>query len=1162
MKTKKSHFDSGKLLLAIFFLTLFAGLKAQETQSIIIPQPTPAPNPDLIPACGLDIIFVMDESGSIAGSGDATNVVTQARNGATELLTALVGTNSRVAVVEFNLHARRAVVGGTTAYQVVDATTLPDFTDYLNANNGGTDAENYDPANAGNQGWTNWEAALNEVEDVLTNEMHAPLVLFFTDGKPTAYYDSQGGTQSGSGAEAQALSDAIGAANAVKALGTHIFIVGLPNPDLGEANCQAVTGPDRYLDQQPDFTKGDYTISSSQTLENDLRAIAGLVCRADLRLSKSVYPAVACSGSTVEFTIIVTNDGLEDATGVEAKDYLPSGYTYVSDDGGASTTESGGVITWSIGNLDNGNSATLHITATVNAGGNYKNVAEVTASDLDDYDSDPANDDGDQSEDDEDAASVRFPNCDDGNPCTSDICQNGQCTSVPGLLDISFDKTDLSCFCASTQNQLCLLDFANLAPGEMVSEQYAAYGIHILAKANSLNGVVRPYVFNTNGSGSPDPDLEVGVGNALIIPTSLSELNNDSDEGGEITFNFDHDKSILSATMIDFDDANCSLCVVELYDRFNALIRTIPIPASTDGSVQVLPINTSGVRQMVVKFIESGAITNITFDCPQPCCDGSATANVSGGNSGSAVYKWSNGQQGTNLKTITGLCPGNYGVTVTDDAGCSVSGSVTINSPDQQQCENCDFDCTGECNGTAYIDGCGICVGGNTGKQPCTCYLGVTGVTVMYEGFYGEVGPLTEGMVINRDNLCRFNFRANLCQMPAGSVKFVLDGSTTKIENGAPYAFWGDNNGSYKIWPAQGGSHTLVVTAYSGQNATGTAGVPYTVHFSVTGSGNSYACNNPPSICIGGCNDYDACTNDACVNSSCVFTQKNCSDGNACTNDYCNGGVCYHTPVQTQPSYLRVVNPSKSWRKLKLGYSSTSLYSPKQNVAAGGNNQLCITLRTVGTPDWNKIQVRPQGSSSAAVTLGNYISGAQGSWTTFCIPFSAFNGFNFTQLAYIEIPYSNGAGAFEIHIQRIEFSGGSSPFLWFGDPHTNNKREATSGLSVNLVPGSACGPTKMDGSETEENFSFSSEEATLFAYPNPFKDNVTISFSSPVSEKVRVEIFGTDGKLISVLFEGNVSSGEMRTVDFTSGSLANGMYFYRMTTESGINENKKLILVR
>ena len=58
--------------------------------------------------------------------------------------------------------------------------------------------------------------------------------------------------------------------------------------------------------------------------------------------------------------------------------------------------------------LLNGATATLNITATVNAAGDYENVAEVTTSDQADPDSDPNNDDGDQSEDDEDNATPQI----------------------------------------------------------------------------------------------------------------------------------------------------------------------------------------------------------------------------------------------------------------------------------------------------------------------------------------------------------------------------------------------------------------------------------------------------------------------------------------------------------------------------------------------------------------------------------------------------------------------------------------------------------------------------------------------------------------------------------------------------------------------------------
>ncbi|WP_298498800.1 gliding motility-associated C-terminal domain-containing protein, partial [uncultured Algibacter sp.] len=127
----------------------------------------------------------------------------------------------------------------------------------------------------------------------------------------------------------------------------------------------------------------------------------------DLSLVKTVVdgdlsPLV---GSEITFQITVTNDGPEDATGVEVTDLLPSGYDFVlfSSTSGA-YNESTGV--WNIGGIANGESETLLIDVLVNATGDYLNIAQVTASDIVDADSTPNNDDGDQSEDDEDNAIV------------------------------------------------------------------------------------------------------------------------------------------------------------------------------------------------------------------------------------------------------------------------------------------------------------------------------------------------------------------------------------------------------------------------------------------------------------------------------------------------------------------------------------------------------------------------------------------------------------------------------------------------------------------------------------------------------------------------------------------------------------------------------------
>ncbi len=244
-------------------------------------QITPVPNPDLALKCPYNIIFVLDESGSIVNSsGNADNISSEVRDGARDLINALQGTQTRVAVIEFNSNARRAPVGGATNYQTVDAAYATAFNAYISRDNNQNPSDlNYDPEDyscPNSQCYTNWEAAFNEILNVIATDGFAELVIFFTDGVPTAYINASGGVTLGTNqaTQQQALLEAMRPANVVKSGGTHVFVVGLPNPNLPEANVQAISGPDKYPSPEGDFSKGDYTVSTSQTLQQDLGDIA------------------------------------------------------------------------------------------------------------------------------------------------------------------------------------------------------------------------------------------------------------------------------------------------------------------------------------------------------------------------------------------------------------------------------------------------------------------------------------------------------------------------------------------------------------------------------------------------------------------------------------------------------------------------------------------------------------------------------------------------------------------------------------------------------------------------------------------------------------------------------------------------------------------------
>ena len=84
--------------------------------------------------------------------------------------------------------------------------------------------------------------------------------------------------------------------------------------------------------------------------------------------SKSVDLTTASPGNTLTYTMEVANNGTADATAVTATDTLPAGVTFQSADTHGSGTYDSSTGIWTIGTIASGDSVTLTLTATVNAG--------------------------------------------------------------------------------------------------------------------------------------------------------------------------------------------------------------------------------------------------------------------------------------------------------------------------------------------------------------------------------------------------------------------------------------------------------------------------------------------------------------------------------------------------------------------------------------------------------------------------------------------------------------------------------------------------------------------------------------------------------------------------------------------------------------------------
>lgn len=127
-----------------------------------------------------------------------------------------------------------------------------------------------------------------------------------------------------------------------------------------------------------------------QNPANDSASADISVAGTDLAVTKTVDNPSPGEGGPVTYTVTVTNNGVNGATGIEIEDLEPAGVTF-----GTVTASQGSYAAgiWLLGNLSGGASATLTVAATVRpftAGSTITNTANIAA--LEQLDDNPAND--------------------------------------------------------------------------------------------------------------------------------------------------------------------------------------------------------------------------------------------------------------------------------------------------------------------------------------------------------------------------------------------------------------------------------------------------------------------------------------------------------------------------------------------------------------------------------------------------------------------------------------------------------------------------------------------------------------------------------------------------------------------------------------------------
>jgi von Willebrand factor type A domain/Domain of unknown function DUF11 len=273
--------------LCVGVFASIAGADDESSGDVSAQAITAAANNPLAAECGLNIVLVVDRSGSTSNfNGDYKAAAKAFING-------LVGTPSNIGLVTFS-----------------DTATVQSGYKSVSANDDGLDADVDGLPDPG--GFTNWQDALEKTTAGFTGPV-PDLVIFITDGNPTVH--------NGSGDN---LGNAITAANTLKSNG-HTHITGIAvGGGVNTANIADITGAGAGVGgADPDVHQSD-----TDSIAADLNALAVDLCGGTVTLHKEVRTGP----NTVDSTTPSLVNGWDFAAGNGG----PSGTT--GDDGTGAVT--------------------------------------------------------------------------------------------------------------------------------------------------------------------------------------------------------------------------------------------------------------------------------------------------------------------------------------------------------------------------------------------------------------------------------------------------------------------------------------------------------------------------------------------------------------------------------------------------------------------------------------------------------------------------------------------------------------------------------------------------------------------------------------------------------------------------------------------------------
>jgi uncharacterized repeat protein (TIGR01451 family) len=631
---------------------------------------------DSLPA---GVSFVSAGAGCAEASGTVTCAVGDLANGANTSRTITVTPTVANPTLTNTATASATTADPAPGNNSATATTTVNAVPVASADLSLTKTDSPDPVTVGND--------LTYTLTVTNNGPDAAAGVTISDTLPSGVtFVSATGCTHASGTVTCAVGDLGNGASATR---TIVVTPTAANPSL--SNTAAVTA-----------TTGDpNTANNSATETTTVTAVPA--ASADLALMKTDAPDPVLVGSNLAYTLTVTNNGPDGATGVTISDPLPAGVTFVS--AGAGCTEASGTVTCAIGDLANGSSAsrTITVTPTV-ANPTLSNTATASATTADPV---PANNSATATTDVDPVADLALTKTDAPDPVlvgndltyTLTVTNNGPSDATGATIsdplpaDVTFVSAATGCTNASGTVTCAIGALANgantsrtitvtptVADAALTNTATASAATHDPNTGNNsataVTDVDPAADLSVTKAGAPDPVL---VGGELTYTLTVANAGPSDSTGVTITDPLPSGVSFVSASAGCTNDSGTVTCAIgDLANGANA-IRTITVRPTVanptlSNTAQVTAstgdpntVNNSATATTDVDPVADLALTKT--DSPDPV--------LAGANLTYTLTVTNNGPLDATGVTITDTLPGGVSF-VSAGTGCTNdSGTVT-----------------------------------------------------------------------------------------------------------------------------------------------------------------------------------------------------------------------------------------------------------------------------------------------------------------------------------------------------------------------------------------------------------------------------------------------------------------------------------------------------